>query len=274
MVYRHALGNALIPVLTVVGLQFGSLLAGAIVTETVFSWPGIGRLTLSAISNRDYALVQGCILAVGLTYVAVNLLTDVAYTLRQPAHEGMKHLQKIRFSNGSCFHEGLALLACVASRSDCPRCHYAALRADHTATASPAQRSFHDPTYKISFDYPANWNFARRDHEISTFRLDARTAARTTLMRAVVSMPENPFPDSTFSGAYLYFSVTPHRNDAACARQAAPAVQGRRGGVSEIAGISFAHGHDEQTGDLHGAARRGVYHAAARRVLPLRPGHQ
>ena len=84
VVYRHALANALIPVLTVLGLQFGSLLSGAIVTETVFSWPGIGRLTLSAISNRDYALVQGCILAVGLTYVAVNLLTDVAYTIANP----------------------------------------------------------------------------------------------------------------------------------------------------------------------------------------------
>jgi peptide/nickel transport system permease protein len=84
VVYRHALRNALIPVLTVIGLQFGSLLAGAIVTETIFSWPGIGRLTLAAISNRDYALVQGCILAVGLTYVAVNLLTDVAYTLANP----------------------------------------------------------------------------------------------------------------------------------------------------------------------------------------------
>jgi ABC-type dipeptide/oligopeptide/nickel transport system permease component len=84
VVYRHALRNALIPILTVVGLQFGSLLAGAIVTETIFSWPGIGRLTLTAISNRDYALVQGCILAVGLTYVVVNLLTDVAYTLVNP----------------------------------------------------------------------------------------------------------------------------------------------------------------------------------------------
>jgi len=84
VVYRHALANALIPVLTVLGLQFGSLLSGAIVTETVFSWPGIGRLTLSAISNRDYALVQGCILAVGLTYVGVNLLTDVAYTVANP----------------------------------------------------------------------------------------------------------------------------------------------------------------------------------------------
>ena len=84
VVYRHALRNALVPILTVVGLQFGSLLAGAIVTETIFSWPGIGRLTLSAISNRDYALVQGSILAIGLTYVAVNLLTDVAYSVANP----------------------------------------------------------------------------------------------------------------------------------------------------------------------------------------------
>lgn len=88
VVYRHALRNALIPILTIVGLQFGSLLAGAIVTETIFSWPGIGRLTLSAISNRDYALVQGCILAVGLTYVLVNLLTDVAYTIANPRISG------------------------------------------------------------------------------------------------------------------------------------------------------------------------------------------
>ena len=84
VVYRHALRNALVPVLTVVGLQFGSLLAGAIVTETIFSWPGIGRLTLSAISNRDYALVQGCTLTIGLTYLAANLLTDLAYALANP----------------------------------------------------------------------------------------------------------------------------------------------------------------------------------------------
>jgi ABC-type dipeptide/oligopeptide/nickel transport system permease component len=84
VVYRHALRNAIIPVMTLVGLQFGALLAGAIVTETIFSWPGIGRLTVSAISNRDYALVQGCILAVGLTYVLVNLLTDLLYTVANP----------------------------------------------------------------------------------------------------------------------------------------------------------------------------------------------
>jgi len=84
VVYRHALRNAMIPVLTVLGLQFGALLAGAIVTEKIFSWPGIGRLTIDAISNRDYFLVQGCILAIGLTYVAVNFLTDVLYSVANP----------------------------------------------------------------------------------------------------------------------------------------------------------------------------------------------
>jgi len=84
VVYRHALRNAMIPVLTVLGLQFGALLAGAIVTETIFSWPGVGRLTIQAISNRDYYLVQGCILAIGLTYVAVNFLTDLLYSVANP----------------------------------------------------------------------------------------------------------------------------------------------------------------------------------------------
>jgi len=84
VVCRHALPNALVPIITVVGLQFGALLAGAIVTETIFSWPGLGRLTVSAISNRDYALVQGCLLSIGLTYVLVNLLTDVAYRWVNP----------------------------------------------------------------------------------------------------------------------------------------------------------------------------------------------
>ena len=84
VVYRHALRNAMLPILTVVGLQFGALLAGAIVTETIFSWPGIGRLTITAIGSRDYYLVQGCILAIGLTYVLVNLLTDLLYSVANP----------------------------------------------------------------------------------------------------------------------------------------------------------------------------------------------
>jgi peptide/nickel transport system permease protein len=84
VVYRHALRNAMLPVITVLGLQFGALLAGAIVTETIFSWPGIGRLTIQAIGNRDYYLVQGCVLAIGLTYVAVNFLTDLLYSVANP----------------------------------------------------------------------------------------------------------------------------------------------------------------------------------------------
>jgi ABC-type dipeptide/oligopeptide/nickel transport system permease component len=88
VVCRHALPNALVPIVTVVGLQFGALLAGAIVTETIFSWPGLGRLTVSAISNRDYALVQGCLLSIGLAYVLVNLLTDVVYRWVNPRMRG------------------------------------------------------------------------------------------------------------------------------------------------------------------------------------------
>jgi len=81
---RHALRNALIPIITILGLQFGTLLAGTIVTETIFSWPGIGRLTIQAMSRRDYYLLQGCILAIGLTYVAVNFLTDLLYSAVNP----------------------------------------------------------------------------------------------------------------------------------------------------------------------------------------------
>jgi peptide/nickel transport system permease protein len=84
VLYRHALRNAMIPIITLIGLQFGALLAGAIVTEKIFSWPGIGRLTVDAITGRDYTLVQGCILAVGLTYVLVNLVTDTLYAVLNP----------------------------------------------------------------------------------------------------------------------------------------------------------------------------------------------
>ncbi len=84
VLYKHALKNSLIPIVTVVGLQFGNLLAGTFVTESIFSWPGIGRLTLQAIQFRDYPLVQGCILAIALTYIVVNFLTDMAYILVDP----------------------------------------------------------------------------------------------------------------------------------------------------------------------------------------------
>jgi ABC-type dipeptide/oligopeptide/nickel transport system permease component len=84
VLFRHGLRNALIPIITVLGLQFGTLLAGTIVTETIFSWPGIGRLTVQAISARDYPLLQGCILVISLSYVLVNLLTDAIYSVVDP----------------------------------------------------------------------------------------------------------------------------------------------------------------------------------------------
>jgi ABC-type dipeptide/oligopeptide/nickel transport system permease component len=84
VLFRHAFRNALIPILTIFGLQFGALLAGTIVTETIFSWPGIGRLTVQAINARDYPLLQGCILLIAVTYVFVNLLTDVVYAVVDP----------------------------------------------------------------------------------------------------------------------------------------------------------------------------------------------
>jgi ABC-type dipeptide/oligopeptide/nickel transport system permease component len=84
VLWRHAFRNALIPTLTIIGLQFGTLLAGAIVTETIFSWPGIGRLTVQAIQSRDFPLLQGCILLIAVTYVVVNLATDFVYALVDP----------------------------------------------------------------------------------------------------------------------------------------------------------------------------------------------
>ena len=84
VVLRHALPNALLPVITILGLQLGGLLAGAVITETVFSWPGIGLLTIEAIQTRDYPVVQACVLLISLTYVLVNSLTDLVYALIDP----------------------------------------------------------------------------------------------------------------------------------------------------------------------------------------------
>ncbi len=84
VIFKHALRNALIPVITVLGIQFGALLSGALITETVFAWPGIGRLAITAIQKRDYPLVQGCVLFIAFGYVFANLLTDLAYAWADP----------------------------------------------------------------------------------------------------------------------------------------------------------------------------------------------
>ncbi|HTH03999.1 MAG TPA: nickel ABC transporter permease [Vicinamibacterales bacterium] len=83
-VVKHAFRNSLIPIVTIIGLQFGAVLTGTIITETIFAWPGLGRLLIQAISFRDYPLVQGCILFISITYVAMNLLTDLTYGFLDP----------------------------------------------------------------------------------------------------------------------------------------------------------------------------------------------
>jgi peptide/nickel transport system permease protein len=92
VILKHVLRNAMLPVLTVVGLQFGALLAGSIITETIFSWPGLGTLMVKAIQTRDYPVVQGCVLIIALSYVLVNLLTDLLYGVIDPRirHEGTR----------------------------------------------------------------------------------------------------------------------------------------------------------------------------------------
>ena len=84
VVYRHALKNAMIPIVTIVGLQFGYLLSGAVLTETVFNWPGIGRLMVDSIFNRDFPMIQGAVLMVASSFVFVNLLTDLLCAYLDP----------------------------------------------------------------------------------------------------------------------------------------------------------------------------------------------
>jgi dipeptide transport system permease protein len=91
VVVVHALRNALIPVLTVVGLQTGSLLAGAVLTETIFSWPGIGKWLIDSIARRDYPVVQAGILISALTFIGVNLVVDLLYGVVNPRIRGGGH---------------------------------------------------------------------------------------------------------------------------------------------------------------------------------------
>lgn len=84
VLFGHALRNASLPVITILGMQFGALLAGAVITETIFAWPGIGQLMIESIQKRDYPVVQACVLLISFTYVLVNLLTDLLYTKLDP----------------------------------------------------------------------------------------------------------------------------------------------------------------------------------------------
>jgi ABC-type dipeptide/oligopeptide/nickel transport system permease component len=82
--YRHAFPNALLPLLTLVGLQAGAILAGAVIVETIFLWPGVGQLAVSSILSKDYPVVQGVVLLSALSYILINLLVDLSYTVVDP----------------------------------------------------------------------------------------------------------------------------------------------------------------------------------------------
>jgi ABC-type dipeptide/oligopeptide/nickel transport system permease component len=84
VIWRHALRNALLPVITILGLQIGYLLGGAVIVESIFAWPGIGRLTVNAILARDFPLVQGCVLVIATMFALVNLIVDVSYAIIDP----------------------------------------------------------------------------------------------------------------------------------------------------------------------------------------------
>ncbi|TVR23191.1 MAG: ABC transporter permease [Anaerolineaceae bacterium] len=84
VIYRHALRNALLPIITIIGLQFGTLLGGAVLTETVFAWPGVGRLLVDAITHRDYPIIQGTVLVIALGFVLTNLIVDILYAYLDP----------------------------------------------------------------------------------------------------------------------------------------------------------------------------------------------
>ncbi|HOL48398.1 MAG TPA: ABC transporter permease, partial [bacterium] len=84
ILFKHTFKNALIPVITIIGLQFGSLLSGSIIVESVFAWPGIGKLLITAITTRDYPLVQSCVLFISVLFIFVNLITDICYSFVDP----------------------------------------------------------------------------------------------------------------------------------------------------------------------------------------------
>lgn len=122
---------------------------------------------------------------------------------------------------------------------------------------TPPARTFHDTQYGISFTVPTAWNLTRKDSDVSTFNLDARSAPRSARMRAVATIAFNPHPTSTFSGALFYFSVTPHSTQAQCSTQAT-AKSPHKGSTATIDGIAFEHGYD-QHGVICTEARDEIY---------------
>ena len=153
---------------------------------------------------------------------------------------------------------------CIASVAflSVPLSGKAQVSVPETPPAQAKQQVFHDSHFGVRFRVPKGWALERKDGEVSTFHLDARTATRGTQMRSVAAIQFNPYPYSTLSGALFYFSVQKHSTDAECARQAsAPSSQATELQETQlIDGMNFAHGHDEH-GKICVEARDEVYTA-------------
>lgn len=124
---------------------------------------------------------------------------------------------------------------------------------------SAKSQVFHDGHFGVRFEVPGGWSLARKDGQVSTFHLDARSAPPKAQMRGVLAIQFNPFPYTTFSGALVYYSVTPHVSDEDCARQATGVTPPAKD-VQDIGGMGFVHGHDEH-GNVCVEARDEVYTA-------------
>jgi hypothetical protein len=129
------------------------------------------------------------------------------------------------------------------------------------AMPTPPARTFHDTHYHLSLKIPAGWLLTTHDREVSTFHLDAPTAPRTSRLRAVSSIAINPYPLSTFSGAFLYFSVVPAAAEASCIKQVPNPA-----GTKEIAHQTFTRGHSEQASRICTESRDEVYAAYRNRA--------
>jgi len=160
----------------------------------------------------------------------------------------------LRFANTCRNLATLALLATIASAQSKPA-------PDPT---TPVARNFHDPRSGVSLRVPTGWNLSLKDGDVSTFRLDAHSAPRTTQMRALASLAFNPYPESTFSGAFFYLSLNPRLPAQDCSRQATASDQ-HPTSTTPIGGVSFTHGYDEHGGvciesrdEIYTATRNGA----------------
>jgi hypothetical protein len=113
---------------------------------------------------------------------------------------------------------------------------------------TPPASTFHDSRSGVTFQVPAAWNFSRRDGEVSTYAQDVRSTLKSSQVRAVVNITFNPFPESTFSGAYLYLSYAPRATLADCAHQSATISPAHPASTKQIGGVTFNHGYDEHGG--------------------------